>query len=86
MAVERPDWIDDVMRRGPAWEPPPAFADRVVRAAMIAGVVAHPVFPLPAVSLASRLRESARGAAASLIVRLQGTVWVVRQYRELIWG
>ena len=86
LSDERPDWIDDALRRDAAWQPPPAFAERVVRAAVTTGAVIPEPAPLPYFSLVSRLRESAIRTTESLLLRLEGTIWVVRQYRELIWG
>ena len=59
-----------------AWEPPDGFTDRVVLQVMTA---------LPRrVSLRDRLVATLTGLGESARARLEGSVWVVMQYREMI--
>ena len=66
------DWIDRAIA-GDAWEPPAGFADRVAMHART--VMPHPVPPR---------RFMLFDFVESLRARLDGSKWVLRQYRELL--
>ena len=73
--AEQPDWIDRAMAQG-GWEPPDGFTDRLVMQAMAA---------LPRrVSLWDRIVATFTGWRESARARIEGSAWVVRQYRHLI--
>jgi hypothetical protein len=73
--AEHNDWVDRTMAQS-AWEPPDGFTDRVVLRSMAA---------LPRrVSFRDQIAATVGGVCDSLRARLEGTVWVVRQYRDLI--
>ena len=75
MAAEHQDWIDRTMAQS-AWEPPDGFTDRVVLRAMAA---------LPRrVSLWDRLLATINGLGESVRSRIEGSAWVLLQYREMI--
>ena len=75
MAAEHQDWVDRTMAQG-AWEPPDDFTDRVVLRAMTA---------LPRrVSFRDQIAVTVGGVRDSLRARLEGSAWVVRQYRDLL--
>ena len=80
---ERDDWVDRVMAQR-AWEPPSDFAGRVAVHAM----TALPGVPLQAATRVG-FRESVRarlvGIRESTQARIEGSIWVLLQYRQLIW-
>jgi hypothetical protein len=77
MAAEHQDWVDRSMAQS-AWEPPDGFTNRVVIHAMAA---------LPRrVSLKDRLVATVTGLGDSLRARLEGSAWVARQYRDLLFS
>ena len=81
MAVdEQQDWVDRAMVQG-AWEPPDGFSQRLVAASMA-------VLPPPRIRTVSRegLVTALSGLGESLRARLEMSVWVLTQYRELIFG
>ena len=71
------DWVDRVMR-GDVWEPPHDFTNRVVRRA----VTVLPQAP-PRLGMVARLQSVATGAVQSMRGRIEGTAWVLLQYRQL---
>ena len=75
MAAEHEDWVDRTLAQS-TWEPPDGFTDRIVLQAMA-------VLPRR-VSLWDRLAFTFTAVRDSLRVRLAGSVWVIRQYRDLI--
>jgi hypothetical protein len=76
---ERPDWVDRVLARESLWEPPPRFADRLVVQAMQG-------FP-PRRSTSRRvLPELVLGACQSLAAHVDVSLWVLRQYRSLLFS
>jgi hypothetical protein len=79
MATDEQDWVDRVMTQG-AWLPPDGFSDRVVVQVMAA-------LPPRRVPFWTRenLRSAVSGFGYSMRGRLEGSVWVLLQYRDLIW-
>ena len=75
MAAEHQDWVDRTMAHG-AWEPPDGFTDRVVLQAMA-------VLPWR-VSLKDRLVATVTGLRESARAQIEGSAWVLLQYREMI--
>ena len=75
MAAEHQDWVDRTMAQS-AWEPPHGFTDRVVLQAMA-------VLPRR-VSLWDRLVATFTGLRESARARIEGSAWVIRQYRNLM--
>ena len=75
MAAEHQDWVDRTMAQS-AWEPPDGFTDRVVLQAM--AMLSHRV------SLKERFVASLTGLRESVRARIEGSAWVVRQYRDLM--
>ena len=73
MNPEAQDWIDRVVARDGTWEPPPGFVTRVAVQGMA----------LRAIPLRQR---TVRDLVESVRVRLDGPLWVLRQYRELLFG
>jgi hypothetical protein len=79
------DWIDEVMRSGGTWDPPPNFSERVVLRAAAAGA-------MPAVRPRRARAFDVAGFARDLLTRgfdhvlgrIEGSAWVIRQYRELL--
>ena len=75
MAAEHEDWVDRTLAQN-TWEPPDGFTDRVV---------IHAMAVLPRrVSLSERLVASLMGLRESVRARIEGSAWVVRQYRDLM--
>ena len=75
MAAEHQDWVEQTMAQS-AWEPPDGFTDRIVLQAMAA---------LPRrLSLRERLVAVATGLLESARARIEGSAWVLLQYREMI--
>ena len=76
MAVdEQQDWVDRAMAHS-GWGPPVGFTDRIVLQAMAT---------LPRRSaLRERVATAVGDVCGSLRARLEGSAWVVRQYRDLI--
>ena len=82
MAVEEPrDWIDRAIASDGMWEPPAHFADRVA-------VHAFSALPQPALraGLLVRLRILLGDVGEDLALRLRGSLWVLRQYRKLLFS
>ena len=83
MTPEERDWIDQAISRDGMWEPPPHFIEQVAvqafairpphgqRAAQPAGV-------------AGRMRILIAGVLNDVALRIQGSLWMLRQYRELL--
>ena len=76
MAAEHEDWVDRTLAQS-TWEPPGGFADRVVLQAMA-------VLPRR-VSLWDRLVATFTGLGESARAWIEGSAWVFRQYRDLLW-
>jgi hypothetical protein len=74
---DRHDWVDDLMTSD-AWEPPHGFTTRVVSRAM----TMLPQQP-PRLDLATRAHALAAGVVQSTRGRIEGTAWVLMQYRQL---
>ena len=77
-ADEHEDWVDRVMARG-GWDPPRDFAERTVARAVALGALrtrsSGPTFDI---------LTSIAGIREALALRLEGSLWVLRQYRELL--
>ena len=76
--AEQQDWIDRAIAPG-TWEPPAGFTDRLVVQAM----AALPPRKISPFSLEG-LRATVVGFGESVRARLEGSAWVVLQYREMI--
>jgi len=74
---DRQDWVDHLMTSD-VWEPPHGFTTRVVSRAM----TMLPQRP-PRLGLAARLHALAAGVVQSIRGRIEGTAWVLMQYRQL---
>ena len=73
MAAEEPrDWIDRTIAHD-VWEPPAGFVDRVAARGM-------------ALRSARRRRVTLMDVVESMRFRLEGSLWVARQYRHLLFG
>ena len=73
---DRQDWLDRAIDGDGLWEPPAHFVQRVATHAMAA---------LPRrLSVKERLVATFSGLRESVRARLEGSVWVVRQYRDLL--
>ena len=72
------DWVDRVLERS-TWEPSASFTNGVIVRAMAS-------LPLssPGLGLRERVLTSIAGIRESLPARLEGAVWVLGQYRELL--
>ena len=79
MATDDQDWVDRVLARS-EWEPSAHFTNRVIVSAMAS-------LPVSSSRLGfwERVRLSIAGARGSLLARFEGTVWMLTQYRELLW-
>ena len=78
MAGDGQDWVDRVMTQD-VWAPPDGFSDRVVARAM-AGL------PPRRIPFWSRegLRTAVNGFGYALRGRLEGSAWILLQYRQMI--
>jgi hypothetical protein len=74
MNPEEQDWIDRAISRDGMWEPPARYVERLAARAMA-------VHAVP-----SRRRTSVLNVFQSIRLRLEGSVWVVRQYRDLLFS
>ena len=79
MNPDEQDWIDRASSRDGMWEPPAHFVDRVA-------VQAFHALPrrAPRAGILVRLRVLLVDVGEDLALRLQGSLWVLRQYRELL--
>jgi len=72
MAAEEPqDWIDRAIARDGTWEPPVHFAEQIAARGM-------------AFHAAPRRRVTFLDLVESVRLRVEGSLWVLRQYRELL--
>ena len=78
-ADEPQDWVDRVMARDEVWEPPPHFSARLV---------VHAMHALPArrASVVRTLPELVLGAGRSVAAQAAMSLWVLRQYRSLLFS
>jgi hypothetical protein len=76
---EHQDWVDRALAQS-AWEPSAHFTNRVIVSAMATLPVSA-----PRLGFWERVRISIAGVRDSLLARLEGMVWVMTQYRELLW-
>ena len=72
MAPETPDWIDRAIAHD-VWEPPAGFVDRVAARGM-------------ALRTTPRRRVTLMPVVESMRFRFEGSLWVARQYRHLLFG
>ena len=80
MGSEKPqDWIDRVLARDGMWEPPAHLADRLA-------VQALQVLPARRASFVERLPGLALGTWGALAARVDVSLWVLRQYRSLLFS
>ena len=79
MRDNTPDWLDEVVRQAPTWEPPSGFALRVTAAARQHQTPAEPSVQRQRLFLANWWRLSFTGMVKA---RMQNTLWVLRQYRS----
>ena len=79
MDPKEQDWIDRAVARDGMWEPPAHFVDRVA----VQAFHALPR-PSPRAGILLRLRVLVTGFSEGLALRLQGSLWVLRQYRDLL--
>jgi hypothetical protein len=80
MGSEEPqDWVDRALRRDAMWEPPAHFADRLAAQAM-------QVLPPRRTSVLRALPELVLGAGRSLAAHVDVSLWVLRQYRSLLFS
>jgi hypothetical protein len=73
----RSEDIDQALRQQETWEPPPGFAQRVVR-------LAEPIEHAIPGGLLPFLAGTARSLAMASGARFAGVVWTLRQYRWLL--
>lgn len=76
---EQQDWVDRVLTRDGMWEPPARFADRVA-------VQAMQVLPPRRASVLRVLPELVLGAGRSLSAHVNVSLWVLRQYRSVLFS
>jgi len=79
MNPDERDWIDRAVSRDGMWEPPAHFVDQVAAQAFLALPR-----PSPRAGLLVRLRVLLTDFSEGLALRLQGSLWVLRQYRDLL--
>ena len=79
---EHQDWIDRTLARS-AWEPPAGFTDRIVVRAMASLPNARPT-QAPQLGRWGRILAAIMGIRDTLLARLEGAVWILAQYRELL--
>jgi hypothetical protein len=77
----KPDEIDEALRRGAAWEPPPGFARRISRLARLSQLDEPPVRFLDVVM---QLPFAVRSLAMNFSSALAGFRWTLRQYWLLV--
>ena len=80
-ADEHRDWIDRVMAGHDAWEPSDRFAERTVARAVALRAI-RPRSSAPTFTILT----SIEGMFNALSLRIAGPLWVLRQYRELLWS
>ena len=81
-ADEHQDWVDRVLARS-VWEPPGDFAGRVAARAVTSRRAAAPR-ALPHVGFWKTVHATLAGLHEEMRARLEGSIWVLTQYRELI--
>lgn len=83
MTPEDQDWIDHAIARDGLWDPPAHFVERVaVQAFQV--IPADHLRHTPRAGVILRLRDFGAGVREELSLRIQGSLWVLRQYRELL--
>ena len=77
------DWVDKVMSHE-GWDPPPDFAGRVVTRVM---AVRPPRGErrLRPFGLMELVRATVIGFCASMLARIEGYLWTLRQLSHLMW-
>jgi hypothetical protein len=76
---EQQDWVDRVLARDGMWEPPAHFADRLAVQAMQA-------LPPRRASVLRLSLELILGFGRSLAAHVDVSLWVLRQYRSLLFS
>jgi hypothetical protein len=76
---EQQDWVDHVLTRDGMWQPPAHFADRLA-------VQAMQVLPPRRASVLRVLPELVFGLGRSLAAHADVSLWVLRQYRALLFS
>jgi len=84
-ADEHQDWVDRALARS-AWEPPPGFSGRVVARAMASRTALDPPRTLSRIGLWNTVHATLAGFQEAMRARIEGSVWVLTQYRELLVG
>ena len=82
-ADEHQDWVDRVMARS-AWDPPAGFSRRVAQRAMASRRDLVAPSALPRFGLWNTVHATLTGFQETMRARLEGSMWVLTQYRELI--
>ena len=77
------DWIDRALASDGSWEPPAHFVDRLAVQA-VAICPPHRQRRAQPSGGAVRLRGLIAGAWNGMALRIQGSLWALRQYRELL--
>ena len=79
------DWLDEVMADGGTWNPPADFAGRVVaRAIAIDAVPAARRRHAPAFDVDGFGRYVLTCVSDLVLGRIEASVWVMRQYSDLL--
>jgi hypothetical protein len=79
------DWLDEVMADGGTWSPPADFAERVVaRAIAVDAVPAARRRRSPAFDVAGLGRYVLTLVSDQVLGRIEASVWVMRQYSDLL--
>ena len=77
------DWIDRAIARDGSWEPPAHFVDRLAVQAFAALPPHRQQSAMPS-GIVMRLRTLVAGVENGAALRIKGSLWVLRQYRELL--
>jgi hypothetical protein len=84
MKPEERDWIDRAISRDGMWEPPAHFVERVAVQALQQLPAGHVPRRQMDTGVMARLRVLFDSAGQSLSLHIHGSLWVLRQYRELL--
>ena len=84
-ADEHQDWVDRVLARR-AWEPPAGFSRRVIDRAMASRPAVVTPRALPRFGLWKTGHATVAGFQQAMRARVEGSIWVLTQYRQLIVG
>jgi hypothetical protein len=78
------DWIDRALASDGSWEPPAHFVERVAVQAFQQMPADHLRHGRMHAGVIVRLRELFESAGQRLSAHIHGSLWVLRQYRELL--